>query len=204
MRSRSAGCASLGHHGALEGEQDRAQPFELDIVFAYEMNAAARSDDLLDAVDYGGVTSRAARVVSQQRFASARGARGRGWTRRCSRTIASPRWRSGCTSSARPLPEDVTSIGVVRRLSRTRSVVDDGTTRSPSARCARTRIESRRSLVVACRCRGRASRAGPGSTRVIGLRDCPCRRAGRAGGISELRGGARDEAQRRRPASDRP
>ncbi len=51
------GLRVLGHHGALEGEQDRAQPFELDIAFSYDMDEAARSDDLVDAIDYGEVTS---------------------------------------------------------------------------------------------------------------------------------------------------
>lgn len=112
------GLRVLGHHGALQGEQDRAQPFELDIVFSYEMNTAASSDDLLDAVDYGGVTSRAARVVSEQRFAllEALGdAVGRA-------VLEDDRISSVVVRLHKlrpPVPEDVTSIGVVRRLTRT-------------------------------------------------------------------------------------
>jgi 7,8-dihydroneopterin aldolase/epimerase/oxygenase len=111
------GLRVLGHHGALQGEQDRAQPFELDIVFSYEMNAAATSDDLSDAVDYGGVTGRAARVVSEQRFAllEALGdAVGRA-------VLEDDRISSVVVRLHKlrpPVPEDVTSIGVVRRLSR--------------------------------------------------------------------------------------
>jgi dihydroneopterin aldolase len=115
------GLRVLGHHGALEGEQERAQPFELDIVFAYEMDAAALSDDLLDAVDYGGVTSRAARVVAEQRFAllEALGdAIGRAVLE--DDRISSVEVR--LHKLRPPVPEDVTSIGVVRRLSRTKRV----------------------------------------------------------------------------------
>jgi 7,8-dihydroneopterin aldolase/epimerase/oxygenase len=112
------GLRVLGHHGALEGEQARAQPFELDIVFAYEMNAAAQSDDLLDAVDYGGVTNRAARVVAEDRFAllEALGdAVGRAVLE--DDRISSVEVR--LHKLRPPVPQDVTSIGVVRRLSRT-------------------------------------------------------------------------------------
>jgi 7,8-dihydroneopterin aldolase/epimerase/oxygenase len=114
------GLRVLGHHGALVGEQDRAQPFELDIVFAYDMDAAARSDDLLDAVDYGGVTSRAAQVVAEQRFAllEALGdAVGRAVLE--DERISSVEVR--LHKLRPPVPSDVVSIGVVRRLSRDRA-----------------------------------------------------------------------------------
>jgi dihydroneopterin aldolase len=111
------GLRVLGHHGALVGEQDRAQPFELDIVFSYEMDAAARSDDLGDAVDYGAVTTRAARVVADQRFAllEALGdAVGRA-------VLEDPRISAVEVRLHKlrpPVALDVVSIGVVRRLSR--------------------------------------------------------------------------------------
>jgi len=111
------GLRVLGHHGALEGEQDRAQPFELDIAFAYDMDAAARSDGLTDAVDYGEVTRRAALVVAEQRFAllEALGdAVGRAVLeddRIVSVMVRLHKLRP-------PVPQDVESIGIVRRLSR--------------------------------------------------------------------------------------
>jgi 7,8-dihydroneopterin aldolase/epimerase/oxygenase len=111
------GLRVLGHHGALVGEQDRAQPFELDIVFAYDMDAAAGSDDLSEAVDYGEVTGRAARVVTEQRFAllEALGdAVGRAVLEDA--RIASVEVR--LHKLRPPVAFDVTSIGVVRRLVR--------------------------------------------------------------------------------------
>lgn len=111
------GLRVLGHHGALVGEQDRAQPFELDIVFAYEMDEAARSDELVDAVDYGAVTGRAARVVAEQRFALLEA---------LSDAVARAVLEDERISFVEvrlyklrpPVPEDVASIGVVWRLSR--------------------------------------------------------------------------------------
>jgi dihydroneopterin aldolase len=107
----------LGHHGALAGEQEHAQPFELDIVFSYDMDRAASSDDLGAAVDYGVVTSRAARVVSEQRFAllEALGdAVGRAVLE--DERIASVQVR--LHKLRPPVALDVASIGIVRRLSR--------------------------------------------------------------------------------------
>lgn len=111
------GLRVLGHHGALEGEQDRAQPFELDIVFAYEMGAAARSDNLLDAVDYGAVTSRAARVVAEQRFALLE-ALGDAVGRAVLEDARISSVEVRLHKLRPPVPVDVVSIGVVRRLSR--------------------------------------------------------------------------------------
>jgi FolB domain-containing protein len=96
-----SGLRVLGHHGALEGEQDRAQPFELDIVFTYDMDAAARSSTISARCDrLRGVTSRAARVVSEQRFALLE-ALGDAVARAVLEDPGSPRSRSGCTSCAR-------------------------------------------------------------------------------------------------------
>lgn len=111
------GLRVLGHHGALVGEQDRAQPFELDIVFAYEMDEAARSDELVDAVDYGAVTGRAARVVAEQRFALLEAL-----SDAVARAVLEDERISFVEVRIHklrpPVPEDVASIGVVRRLSR--------------------------------------------------------------------------------------
>jgi len=111
------GLRVLGHHGALVGEQDRAQPFELDIVFAYEMDEAARSDELVDAVDYGAVTGRAARVVAEQRFALLEAL-----SDAVARAVLEDERISFVEVRIHklrpPVPEDVTSIGLVRRLSR--------------------------------------------------------------------------------------
>ena len=57
-----------GHHGALPGEQDEAQPFELDLDVETDLVAAGASDDLADTVDYGQLVRRAAAVVAGERW----------------------------------------------------------------------------------------------------------------------------------------
>jgi dihydroneopterin aldolase/2-amino-4-hydroxy-6-hydroxymethyldihydropteridine diphosphokinase len=57
-----------GHHGALPGEQDQAQPFEIDLDIDTDAGAAGVSDDLADTVDYGELTRRAAAVVATERW----------------------------------------------------------------------------------------------------------------------------------------
>jgi dihydroneopterin aldolase/2-amino-4-hydroxy-6-hydroxymethyldihydropteridine diphosphokinase len=53
----------VGVHGALPEEQDRAQPFEVDLDLAADLAAAGASDALGDTVDYGSVAAAVARVV---------------------------------------------------------------------------------------------------------------------------------------------
>ena len=57
-----------GHHGALPGEQDRAQPFEVDLDIEADLAAAGASDDLTATVDYGELARRAAAVVTGERW----------------------------------------------------------------------------------------------------------------------------------------
>ena len=57
------GLRVLGRHGALAGEQDREQPFEIDIDLEVDLASAARSDALTDTVDYGAMARVAAAVV---------------------------------------------------------------------------------------------------------------------------------------------
>lgn len=45
-------------------EQDRAQPFEVDVTLAADLTPAGASDDLADTVDYGAVAATAAGVVT--------------------------------------------------------------------------------------------------------------------------------------------
>jgi dihydroneopterin aldolase len=58
----------VGRHGVLPEEQERAQPFSLDIVAWVDMAAAQHSDALADTVDYGALAQVAADVVSQRSF----------------------------------------------------------------------------------------------------------------------------------------
>jgi dihydroneopterin aldolase len=58
----------LGRHGVLAEEQERAQPFSLDIVAWLDMSAAQHSDDLADTVDYGALAQSAADVVAGRSY----------------------------------------------------------------------------------------------------------------------------------------
>lgn len=62
------GLRVLGHHGALVGEQDRAQPFEVDLDLEADLGLAATTDDLAVTVDYGRVVEVARSVVAERRF----------------------------------------------------------------------------------------------------------------------------------------
>jgi dihydroneopterin aldolase len=62
------GLRVLGRHGALEGEQDTAQPFEVDLEVEAELGEAARDDDLTKTVDYSLVVDRAMAIVGQHRY----------------------------------------------------------------------------------------------------------------------------------------
>ena len=58
------GLRVLGVHGAGPEEQDRAQPFQVDIHLAADLAAAGASDALADTVDYASVAAAAERVVA--------------------------------------------------------------------------------------------------------------------------------------------
>lgn len=57
-----------GRHGALPGEQDAAQPFEVDVVLGLDLSRAAASDELVDTVDYGSVFEIARAMVEERSF----------------------------------------------------------------------------------------------------------------------------------------
>ncbi len=67
-RIQIRGLRALGHHGALPGEQDRPQPFEIDLDIEADLERAGMTDDLADTVDYGAVVEAAARVVTSERW----------------------------------------------------------------------------------------------------------------------------------------
>jgi dihydroneopterin aldolase len=62
------GLRVLGRHGALEGEQDAAQPFEIDLDIEADLARAAREDDLAETVDYSLVVLRATAIVAEHRY----------------------------------------------------------------------------------------------------------------------------------------
>ena len=57
------GLRALGTHGVLPEEQQRPQPFEVDLDLHVDLRTAGRSDALTDTVDYGAVTAAVAAVV---------------------------------------------------------------------------------------------------------------------------------------------
>jgi dihydroneopterin aldolase len=62
------GLRVLGRHGALKGEQDTAQPFEIDLDVEAELGEAARDDELAKTVDYSLVVEAAMAIVHQHRY----------------------------------------------------------------------------------------------------------------------------------------
>lgn len=62
------GLRAAGHHGALPGEQDQSQPFEIDLDVHANLSVAGATDDLADTIDYGAAVRAADRVVSRERW----------------------------------------------------------------------------------------------------------------------------------------
>jgi len=52
------GIRATGHHGVFAFEREQGQEFVVDVVLHLDTSAAAASDDLADAVDYGVVAQR--------------------------------------------------------------------------------------------------------------------------------------------------
>jgi dihydroneopterin aldolase len=63
------GLRALGICGALPEEQERAQPFEVDLDVETDLSAAGASDDLGDTVDYGALCAGVEAIVTGERFA---------------------------------------------------------------------------------------------------------------------------------------
>ena len=61
------GLRSVGTHGVLVEEQERAQPFEVDLDLDVDLRPAGVSDALADTVDYGAVADVVAATVSGSR-----------------------------------------------------------------------------------------------------------------------------------------
>ena len=62
------GLRASGHHGALPGEQDQPQPFEIDLDIEADIGRATETDALADTVDYGAIAAAAAQVVTGERW----------------------------------------------------------------------------------------------------------------------------------------
>lgn len=66
-RSRS-GIPAFGRHGAYPGEQDAAQPFDVDLVLQVDLSASSRSDLLTDTVHYAVLYARLVEIVEGTSF----------------------------------------------------------------------------------------------------------------------------------------
>ena len=63
------GIRAYGKHGALPGERDREQPFDVDLELEIDLSAARASDALKDTVDYAGAYERVVTIVRERSYA---------------------------------------------------------------------------------------------------------------------------------------
>ena len=56
-----------GHHGADPGEQDVAQPIDIDLVLEFDATAARAGDALHDTIDYRAVHETVTGIVARER-----------------------------------------------------------------------------------------------------------------------------------------
>lgn len=62
------GLRVLGRHGVRPEEQERDQPFEVDLDVELDLSLAGRSDRLADTFDYGAAAEAVAAVVVDESF----------------------------------------------------------------------------------------------------------------------------------------
>jgi 7,8-dihydroneopterin aldolase/epimerase/oxygenase len=67
-RIQLRGLRAVGICGALPEEQERAQPFEVDLDMAVDLADAGRSDALADTVDYGDIALVVEALISEGRY----------------------------------------------------------------------------------------------------------------------------------------
>jgi len=58
----------MGIHGALAAEQDRAQPFGVELELLVDLVAAGASDALADTVDYAAVCDAVTAVIATEHY----------------------------------------------------------------------------------------------------------------------------------------
>ncbi|MDQ1509165.1 MAG: 7,8-dihydroneopterin aldolase/epimerase/oxygenase [Actinomycetota bacterium] len=61
-----AGLREMGVHGVQAEEQERAQPFQVDLELLVDLAPAGSSDTLADTVDYGVLCDAVRRVVADE------------------------------------------------------------------------------------------------------------------------------------------
>ena len=63
-----SGIRELGTHGALAEEQNRPQPFEVDVELGVDLQKPGESDTLEDTVDYAAVCEAVSRIVRTEQY----------------------------------------------------------------------------------------------------------------------------------------
>jgi dihydroneopterin aldolase len=63
-----SGLRELGIHGVLPEEQERPQPFEVDVELLVDLSVPGHSDDLADTVDYGLMRAEISKVVTSEHY----------------------------------------------------------------------------------------------------------------------------------------
>ncbi len=63
------GIRVLARHGVLPEEQERAQPFEIDVSLMLDTRPAGRSDALGDTVDYGALSEAIVAAATENSYA---------------------------------------------------------------------------------------------------------------------------------------
>jgi len=58
----------MGVHGGLAEEQERAQPFGVELELLVDLRAAGASDALADTVDYGAVSDAVRAVIANEHY----------------------------------------------------------------------------------------------------------------------------------------
>jgi dihydroneopterin aldolase len=63
------GIRAYGKHGANPGERDEAQPFDVDLIVELDLQAAMKSDDLAQTLDYAALHAKVVEVVTTRSYA---------------------------------------------------------------------------------------------------------------------------------------
>lgn len=63
------GLRVLAYCGVLDEEQERRQPFRLDVEIGTDLAAAGTSDDIADTIHYGDLTDQVVELIESNRFA---------------------------------------------------------------------------------------------------------------------------------------
>lgn len=63
------GLRVYAYHGVKASEQEKGQPFELDITIGYDLSAAGATDDLARTINYSKAAKRAVAVMLEEKNA---------------------------------------------------------------------------------------------------------------------------------------